>query len=161
MPLLCWAYHGKLQTTCTSILFLDLWLVPPLIDLLRTAGTTTIMKFSLSRIETKSKSRSKHLTQGRYECAFIDELPKHLQTECSVCLCVLREPCLVDCCGNRFCRTCIDAVKAERKPCPLCNTPFTAVVLDKQLQRTLNELRVYCSNKKSGCEWTGELGGCS
>ena len=84
--------------------------------------------------------------------------PKILQTECPVCLCVLREPYLVDCCGNSFCKTCIDQVKSDKRPCPLCNVQFTTTILDKRLQRTLNELQVYCCHKEAGCEWVGELG---
>jgi TNF receptor-associated factor 4 len=30
---------------------------------------------------------------------------------------------------------------------------------DKRLQRTLNELQVYCCHKETDCEWVGELGG--
>ena len=29
---------------------------------------------------------------------------------------------------------------------------------DKQLERLLNEKLVYCSNKRHGCTWSGELG---
>lgn len=96
--------------------------------------------------------------QGGYECIFVEDPPKHLQTECSVCLCILREPCLVDCCGNRFCRTCIEPIQSQHKPCPLCSVPFTTSVVDKQLQRTLGSLQVFCSHKEAGCDWVGELG---
>ena len=97
--------------------------------------------------------------RGGYECIFVEEPPKHLQTECSICLCILREPCLVDCCGNRFCRTCIEPIQsAEKKQCPLCSEPFTTSVVDKQLQRTLSSLKVFCSHKDVGCDWMGELG---
>ena len=84
--------------------------------------------------------------------------PDHLQAECPVCLCVLKEPYLIDCCGNSFCKTCIEPIKSDNKPCPLCNVQFTASMPDKRLQRTLNELQVYCCHKEAGCEWVGELG---
>ena len=100
----------------------------------------------------------KHLLQGGYECIFVKDPPEVLQTECPICLCVLKEPYLIDCCGNSFCRTCIDPIKSSNKPCPLCNVPFTATMPDKRLQRTLNELQVYCCHKEDGCEWVGELG---
>ena len=106
---------------------------------------------------TKATKRSAQL-RGGYECIFVEEPPKHLQTECSVCLCVLREPHLLDCCGYRFCRTCLDPIRSQNKPCPLCSLPFTTLVLDKQLQRTLENLQVCCSHKESGCDWVGELG---
>ena len=113
----------------------------------------------------KSQDQTEELTsvkrqlqlQGGYECIFVEEPPKHLQIECSICLCILREPCLVDCCGNRFCRMCIEPLRLEKKPCPLCSEPFTTSVVDKQLQRTLSSLQVFCSHKEAGCDWMGEL----
>lgn len=98
----------------------------------------------------------KVILQGGYDCTFVEKL-ENLQTECSVCLCVLRDPHLVACCGYRFCQTCVDRVKETKKPCPLCNSKLTTVVPDKQLQRQLNSFRVYCSNKDEGCDWIGEL----
>ena len=44
----------------------------------------------------------------------------------------------------------------DNKPCPLCNVQFTTCIHDKRLQRTLNELQVYCCHE-AGCEWVGEL----
>ena len=106
----------------------------------------------------QSTQKRSHL-QGGYECIFVEEPPKHLQTDCSVCLSVLKEPHLIDCdCGSSFCRTCIQPIKSEGKPCPLCNGPFTTSIPDRRLNRTLNSLQVYCSYKELGCEWVGELG---
>ena len=34
-----------------------------------------------------------------YDCSFVGPLPEDLQSECSICLHVLREPILVRCCG--------------------------------------------------------------
>ena len=102
--------------------------------------------------------RKRHQLQGGFECIFVKDPPEHLQTECSVCLCVLREPYLVDCCGYSFCRSCIETIKSENKPCPLCAVQFTTCIPDKRLQRTLNDFQVYCSHKGNGCEWVGSLG---
>ena len=41
-----------------------------------------------------------------FDCQFVDA-PKELQSECPVCLSILREPCQVTCCGKSFCRACI------------------------------------------------------
>ena len=110
--------------------------------------------------EGSNQSNQKRIQlRGGYECIFVEEPPKHLQTECSVCLSILKEPHLIDCdCGSSFCRTCIQPIKSEGKPCPLCNRPFTTAIPDRRLHRTLNSLQVYCSYKVSGCEWVGELG---
>ena len=92
-----------------------------------------------------------------YDCTFVDYVPVEVQTECSICLQILREPCLVSCCGYRFCRKCLKAIETERKPCPLCNKQFISLP-DRQLERTLKEKRVNCSNKYLGCGWIGCLG---
>ena len=97
-----------------------------------------------------------------HDCIFTEELPKHLQIECSICLCVLDDPNMIDCkCGASFCRPCIQPIMKKKKPCPLCNNRFTAIFPARQLQRTLNSLQVYCSFKEAGCEWVGELGALS
>ena len=72
-------------------------------------------------------------------------------------MCVLREPYLLDCCGYSFCKSCIEPIKSEKKPCPLCAVHFTTCIPDKRLQRTLNDFQVYCSHKEEGCEWAGQL----
>ena len=94
-----------------------------------------------------------------HDCIFTEELPKHLQVECSVCLCVLHDPHIIDCkCGASFCQPCIQPTLKEKKPCPLCNKPFSLSIPNPSLQRTINGLEVCCSFKEAGCEWVGELG---
>ena len=97
--------------------------------------------------------------QNGYYCMFTKEPPEHLQIECSICLCVLSDPRMVDCnCGACFCQLCIQPTLTGKKPCPLCNSPITTSLPDRRLQRTLNNLEVYCSFKETGCEWVGKLG---
>ena len=100
-----------------------------------------------------------HVDACGYNCQFVEAIPKDLlQTECSICLHIVRDPLMVDCCGYRFCRGCIEPLTSSRgKRCPLCNCSFTTAVQDKLLKRTLNQKRVYCGHKESGCEWVGEL----
>ena len=94
-----------------------------------------------------------------HDCIFTEELPKHLQVECSVCLCVLHDSHMIDCkCGASFCQPCIQPTLEERKPCPLCNKPFSLSISNPSLQRTINGLEIYCSLKEASCEWVGELG---
>ena len=76
-----------------------------------------------------------------------------------MCLCLLKDPHLIDCeCGASFCHTCIEPIKEEGKACPLCKGPFTTSIPDRRLQRTLSNLKVYCSNKDAGCDWSDTLG---
>ena len=92
------------------------------------------------------------------ECEFVEPPPKQLQSECPICLQILLEPYIVDCCGYSFCAACIERVGKDGKPCPHCNQPGYTTLVNKGLKRTLNEFRVYCSHRLSGCEWEGELG---
>ncbi|MCG8622324.1 MAG: hypothetical protein MJE68_10070, partial [Proteobacteria bacterium] len=97
-----------------------------------------------------------------YDCEFVDPVCKDVQTDCSICLFILREPYIVQCCGNRFCRSCLVRLQAgaatpKVTPCPLCKQKIAAAIPDKQLERLLNEKHVFCSNKSRGCAWSGEL----
>ena len=93
-----------------------------------------------------------------YECEFVQPPPTLVQSECSICLQILRKPHLISCCGHNYCGFCIDHVIKNGTPCPLCNKESFTVLHNKGLQRSLNALKVTCSNVKLGCDWTGELG---
>lgn len=88
---------------------------------------------------------------------FVEPMPKEIQTECSICLSVLLEPYIVECCSNRFCKTCIESVALFRQPCPLCKCTSFQKIPDKHLQRLLKQRKVYCLLKDEGCAWTGEM----
>ena len=95
--------------------------------------------------------------QVGFECEFVDEPPQYLQTECPVCLQILREPYQVTCCGKSFCRQCIERVKAEHKRCPCCKQDNFNDFPNKGLQQPLYGFKVLCTNKGKCCEWKGEL----
>ena len=82
---------------------------------------------------------------------------RYVQSECPVCLQIIREPHQVTCCGKKFCKACIEHIKAIKKPCPTCNEQFSSSFADKSLKQSLSSLKVRCSHQKDGCEWTGEL----
>ena len=94
------------------------------------------------------------LPVGGYECDFVDSIPESLS--CPICLLAFRDPHILDCCGAKYCEPCIGRVKAAGQPCPLCKQQFTSLV-DRNDQRRVLNLKVRCSRKKDGCEWTGEL----
>ena len=102
------------------------------------------------QIETKLTPRKR----GGYDCEFI-ERPKELTTDCPICLQILRDPFQVTCCGNSFCKSC---VQSDKKSCPTCNEAGFDVFPDKRLRRSLYAFAVRCVHQKSGCEWIGELG---
>ena len=96
--------------------------------------------------------------QGGYECEFIEKPPKPFQSECPICLLVLKEPYQATCCGYSFCRVCIERIKVKDDPCPCCKAEEFDYYPNKGLQRSLHEFKVHCSNKDQGCQWVGELG---
>ena len=96
--------------------------------------------------------------QGGYDCEFIEKPPKPFQSECPICLQVLREPYQATCCGYSFCRECIERIKARDALCPCCKAVKFDHYPNKGLQRSLYEFKVCCSNKEQGCQWVGELG---
>ena len=96
--------------------------------------------------------------RGGFDCEFVERPPEVLQSECPVCLQIIRDPYQVTCCGYSFCRSCIERIKADNKPCPLCNTKGFSDFPNTGLKRSLYAFKVRCSHQKDGCEWTGELG---
>ena len=92
-----------------------------------------------------------------YDCDFVEKPPTVVQSECPVCLQILREPYQADCCGYAFCRMCIERVKFDNTPCPCCKAEQFDKFEDKRLKRILYEFKVYCTNKRQGCKWMGEL----
>ncbi len=92
-----------------------------------------------------------------FDCGFVEPPPERfVQSECPVCLLIIREPHQVTCCGNKFCKACIEHIKANKNSCPICNENISNFP-DKGLKRSLYSLKVQCSHQKDGCEWTGEL----
>ena len=94
---------------------------------------------------------------GGYDCEFVETPPKVVQTECPVCLQIIQEPYQADCCGYAFCRECIGRIKMDSKCCPCCKAEQFNTFEDKRLKGTLYAFKVYCTNKRQGCQWEGEL----
>ena len=91
------------------------------------------------------------------ECEFAEKVSKGIQSECPICLLVLREPYQVTCCGKSFCKECIERVKSNNQSCPTCNDRGFNLFHNKGLQQSLYDFQIYCSHKSKGCEWIGEL----
>lgn len=99
---------------------------------------------------------------GGYNCKFVKPL-KEIDTECPICLHILREPYLVGCCGRRFCCVCLENVESTAKDnsitprCPICNNENLTKFPDKLLERKIKGRIVYCQFEEDGCPWRGEL----
>ena len=77
--------------------------------------------------------------------------------ECPICLRVLKDPHLTDCCGHHFCQTCILRVKESNTPCPICQNSSFNIFPNLEKKRVVAQTQVYCSNQDRGCKWSGEL----
>lgn len=117
------------------------------------------MESSPSTIVTPDRTSRRGSWEDRagYACQLAQPAPAHLQTDCSVCLQILREPCIVSCCGQKFCRECIELVVDAGKDCPLCNGRGFTFMAEHSLSRTLLDLDVFCSAREEGCTWIGKL----
>ncbi len=89
-----------------------------------------------------------------FDCEFLEPPPENLQTDCPVCLQIIREPHQVTCCGKKFCKACIERVQGS---CPTCKAQEFRCFPDKGIKQSLYGLKVRCSHQKDGCEWTGVL----
>ena len=76
---------------------------------------------------------------------------------CPITADLLGEAHLTLCCGNHLSQETVTKLQQDGEPCPLCKGTL-ATAPDKFFQRKINELKVRCRNKSSGCEWVGELG---
>ena len=79
---------------------------------------------------------------------------------CSKCKKVLRDPQRVSCCEEEYCKECIDKVIRDKIPCPnqeCGNKDNISFSKARRTKRLIDQLRCYCSNRREGCEWEGEL----
>ena len=96
-----------------------------------------------------------HDSLSEDEDNFMEEIEDDFR--CSVCLSLLREPVLTDCCGNHFCFVCIEQVRDSGHSCPLCKKSGFGFMCDKFIKRKIRELKVWCPYRPHGCTWSGEL----
>ena len=96
--------------------------------------------------------------EGGHDCEFVDR-PRNIKVECPICLLVLRDPWLTACCGQNFCRRCIERIPSgDGRACPLCQAADEfGAVCNKSLGESLKEHEVYCGHRNEGCEWSGKL----
>ena len=96
---------------------------------------------------------------GGYDCEFVEATAAAFQTECPICLQVLKEPCVISCpCGQKICHECIEAIKAAGKPCPLCNNSDFTFIRDHGLERYLKEFEVFALTSGTGASGGGNWG---
>ncbi len=95
-------------------------------------------------------------TVGGYEYElFTSPVPDDFK--CGLCKKVARDANLTTCCGEQFCKACIEQALKDDIPCPSCKEPNVAFVINKRDQKRILALEVRCAMKGRGCEWNGVL----
>jgi len=96
---------------------------------------------------------------GGYDYQFVYSPPDRVF--CAICQFPSRNPHLTVCCGHIFCKSCLDQVKNQRSRsnngCSMCRDKKFVTFPNKQIDREIKNLDVYCGNKKKGCRWSGKL----
>ena len=110
----------------------------------------------VERLQVKRASGKGNQCCG-YECELVQRPPEALQTDCSICLMVLRKPHIISCCGQSFCQSCIDRIKTDGRSCPLCSATGFSIIHNRGLENTLKEFEVRCTYATSGCKWVGKM----
>lgn len=93
---------------------------------------------------------------GGYDYTFVTPPPDTLL--CKICRLPSRDPHMTLCCGHVFCMSCIS--KVESSTCCICRATKRGqykLYKNKQAEREVWSLQIYCSNKEKGCKWQGEL----
>ena len=100
--------------------------------------------------------------RGGYDYQFFDKPSDMLL--CKICHLPSKEPHLSVCCGHTFCKSCLDGIKQTKSyfqfndvVCPMCRSEDFDTVANKQNERAIKNLRVFCTNKDKGCDWHGEI----
>ena len=91
-----------------------------------------------------------------YDCDFVDQVPEDYF--CKHCKHVAMEPNITSCCGETFCKECINFFKqCSEGRCPNCQDIDLSSLFQPKFHSRILALEVYCSLKDRGCEWTGQL----
>ena len=108
---------------------------------------------------------SSHSSQSRmhqergYDYRFVDGLPSH-DYICFLCNLVARDAQQTTCCGNVFCKRCLETSPKAKIGCPSCDSELNSLYMyfqDTNRITKINKLKVYCRNQEEGCVWEGEL----
>ncbi|XP_064389747.1 TNF receptor-associated factor 5-like [Halichondria panicea] len=86
------------------------------------------------------------------EPAFVKELSD--KYKCSICTNLLDTPVLTECCGQHYCKACIEKwiIRKKESVCPHCRAENFNKIIALPLVRKIKELGVYCTNRNNGCK---------
>ena len=92
---------------------------------------------------------------GGYDYNFVK--PPFDSLLCTICFLPSKEPYLTACCGHTFCKSCLDGSKKSSNTCPMCRSEDFPTIFNKQSDRLIRSLHIFCTNKEKGCNWQGEV----
>ena len=92
---------------------------------------------------------------GGYDYQFV-KTPSDMLI-CTICILPSKQPYLSECCGHTFCKSCLEGSKKSNNICPVCRSENFVTMFNKQADRVIRSLHVFCTNKDQGCEWDGEV----
>ena len=92
---------------------------------------------------------------GGYDYQFV-KIPSDMLI-CTICFLPSKQPYLSECCGHTFCKSCLEGSKKFSNICPMCRSEYFKAIFNKQADRVIRSLHVFCTNKIQGCEWQGEI----
>lgn len=73
---------------------------------------------------------------------------------CPVCKDLLYNPQQATCCKEHICEPCIQLIKEEKRPCPVCRNKKFPVKVNSRFRKMLGSQEVVCPNATKGCKWT-------
>lgn len=88
---------------------------------------------------------------------FVDKIPDDLI--CALCQDVVRKPLQTKCCGQVYCKVCINRLPRIVRGmlgCPHCREKLE-VFIDKRAENFVNNMKIFCINVQRGCSWMGQL----
>ena len=98
-------------------------------------------------------------TNGGYDYKFVDGEPPNKYI-CTICTLVSCDPQQASCCGNVYCKSCLQQLKdiGQHFNCPTCRHDLTNNYFpDRRADLEIKSLQVYCTNISKSCSWKGRL----
>ena len=83
---------------------------------------------------------------------FVEEVSRDFY--CSICLSILQQPQMVNCCEKQFCEHCLSKWKNQDYSCPHCRSVDFTHMRMQTTARKIAALQVYCPNSQQGCKVT-------
>ena len=99
-----------------------------------------------------TKESSVAMATPNQEPAFVKELAD--KYKCSICTNLLDTPVLTECCGQHYCKACLEKwiIRKNESSCPHCRAENFKKIVSQPIIREIKELGVYCANRKNRCK---------